>query len=53
MAKAGTAAVLLPGAFYFLRETKYPPIELLQQYQVPIAISTDFNLELHHYVHCT
>lgn len=43
MAKAGTAAVLLPGAFYFLRETKYPPIELLQQYQVPIAISTDFN----------
>jgi len=43
MAKAGTVAVLLPGAFYFLRETKYPPIELLQQHNVPIAISTDFN----------
>ncbi|WP_417699434.1 imidazolonepropionase [Pseudoalteromonas lipolytica] len=43
MASAGTTAVLLPGAFYFLRETKYPPIELLQQYHVPIAISTDFN----------
>ncbi|MBB1420363.1 imidazolonepropionase [Pseudoalteromonas sp. SG43-7] len=43
MAVAGTVAVLLPGAFYFLRETKQPPIELLKQYQVPIAISTDFN----------
>ncbi|CAM4193372.1 imidazolonepropionase [Pseudoalteromonas ostreae] len=43
MATAGTVAVLLPGAFYFLRETKQPPIELLKQYQVPIAISTDFN----------
>lgn len=43
MASAGTVAVLLPGAFYFLRETKQPPIDLLQQYAVPIAISTDFN----------
>ncbi|MEI8604700.1 imidazolonepropionase [Pseudoalteromonas sp. B160] len=43
MAAAGTVAVLLPRAFYFLRETKQPPIELLKQYQVPIAISTDFN----------
>ncbi|MBB1332817.1 imidazolonepropionase [Pseudoalteromonas sp. SR44-5] len=43
MAAAGAVAVLLPGAFYFLRETKQPPIELLKQYQVPIAISTDFN----------
>lgn len=43
MAAVGTVAVLLPGAFYFLRETKQPPIELLKQYQVPIAISTDFN----------
>ncbi|WP_404341302.1 imidazolonepropionase [Pseudoalteromonas mariniglutinosa] len=43
MAQAGTIAVLLPGAFYFLRETKLPPIALLQQYQVPIAIATDFN----------
>ncbi|HAT41733.1 MAG TPA: imidazolonepropionase [Rheinheimera sp.] len=43
MAHAGTVAVLLPGAFYFLRETKLPPIELLRQYQVPMAISTDLN----------
>lgn len=43
MAHAGTVAVLLPGAFYFLRETKVPPIELLRQYQVPMAISTDLN----------
>jgi imidazolonepropionase len=43
MAQAGTVAVLLPGAFYFLRETKFPPIELLNQYQVPIAIASDFN----------
>lgn len=43
MAAAGTVAVLLPGAFYFLRETKQPPIELLKQYNVPMAISTDFN----------
>ncbi|MBI3676836.1 MAG: imidazolonepropionase [Proteobacteria bacterium] len=43
MAKAGTAAVLLPGAFYFLRETKQPPLELLRHYGVPIAIATDCN----------
>lgn len=43
MAAAGTVAVLLPGAFYFLRETKLPPIELLRNYGVPIAISTDAN----------
>ncbi len=43
MKDAGMVAVLLPGAFYYLRETKYPPIELLHQYQVPIAIATDFN----------
>ena len=43
MAKAGTVAVLLPGAYYFLRETKMPPIDLLRQYQVPIAVSTDLN----------
>ena len=41
--KAGPVAVLLPGAFYFLRETRLPPIELLRQYKVPIAISTDCN----------
>ena len=43
MSEAGTVAVLLPGAFYFLRETKQPPIALLQQHDVPIAIATDFN----------
>lgn len=43
MAVAGTVAVLLPGAFYFLRETKLPPIDWLRQYQVPMAISTDLN----------
>lgn len=43
IAQAGTAAVLLPGAFYFLRETQLPPIELLQKYKVPIAIASDFN----------
>lgn len=43
LAKSGTAAVLLPGAFYFLQETKKPPVELLQQYNVPIAIATDCN----------
>ena len=43
MAAAGSVAVLLPGAFYFLRETKLPPIELLRQYKVPMAVSTDCN----------
>ena len=43
MAAAGTVAVLLPGAFYFLRETKYPPLESLQQHGVRIALSSDLN----------
>ena len=43
IAAGGTVAVLLPGAFYFLRETKLPPIDLLRRYKVPIAISTDCN----------
>ena len=43
MKAADMVAVLLPGAFYYLRETQYPPIELLRQHQVPIAISTDSN----------
>ena len=43
MAKAGTVAVLLPGAFYFLRETQLPPIALLRQYDVPMAVATDLN----------
>ena len=43
MARAGTVAVLLPGAFYFLRETKLPPIELLRKHRVPMAIASDNN----------
>jgi imidazolonepropionase len=43
MAAAGTVAVLLPGAFYFLRETKLPPLQLLRDHRVPIAVSTDCN----------
>jgi imidazolonepropionase len=43
MARAGTVAVLLPGAFYFLRETQKPPVDLLRQHGVPIAISSDSN----------
>ena len=43
MAAAGTVAVLLPGAFYFLRETKLPPVALLRQHGVPMAVSTDSN----------
>lgn len=43
MAKAGMAAVLLPGAFYFLREKTLPPIDLFRKHGVPIAIATDHN----------
>lgn len=43
MAEAGTVAVLLPGAFYFLKETKKPPVELLRRHGVPIALATDCN----------
>ena len=43
MSAAGTVAVLLPGAFYFLRETKLPPIALLRELKVPIAIASDHN----------
>lgn len=43
LAQSGTVATLLPGAFYFLKETKQPPIELLRQHQVPMAIATDLN----------
>ncbi|OOG42922.1 imidazolonepropionase [Polaromonas sp. A23] len=43
MAQAGSVAVLLPGAFYFLRETKLPPISQLREEGVPMAISTDCN----------
>ncbi|WP_322033975.1 imidazolonepropionase [Paraburkholderia sp. J76] len=43
MKEAGTVAVLLPGAYYFIRETQLPPLDLLRRYEVPIAISTDSN----------
>lgn len=43
MAASGTVAVLLPGAFYFLRETKKPPMELFRKHNVPMALATDLN----------
>lgn len=43
MAKSGTVAVILPGAFYYLRETRKPPIELFREYRVPMALATDCN----------
>ena len=43
MAKTGTVAVLLPGAFYFLRDTKLPPLAALRAAGVPIAVATDSN----------
>ncbi len=43
MAKSGTVAVLLPGAFYTLRETVYPPVQALRDAGVPIALATDAN----------
>jgi imidazolonepropionase len=43
MARAGTVAVLLPGAFYALRETKLPPVAALRSHGVPMAIATDCN----------
>jgi imidazolonepropionase len=43
MARAGTVAVMLPGAFYFLRDTTVPPIALFRQHGVPMAVATDCN----------
>jgi imidazolonepropionase len=43
MAKAGTVAVLLPGAFYFIRETNKPPVELFRVHGVNMALATDCN----------
>ncbi len=43
ISKTGTVATLLPLAFYFLKETQKPPIALLRQYNVPMAVSTDYN----------
>jgi len=41
--RSGTVAVLLPGAFYFLRETKLPPVESLRRHGVPMDVATDCN----------
>lgn len=43
MAASGMVAVLLPGAFYALKETKKPPVELLRRYKVPMAVASDCN----------
>ncbi|WP_045441145.1 imidazolonepropionase [Citrobacter sp. S-77] len=43
MSQSGTVGVLLPGAFYFLKEQQRPPVEWLRHYQVPMAVATDFN----------
>ena len=43
MSEAGTAAVILPGAFYFLRETQKPPIDALRKAGVSMAVATDYN----------
>ena len=43
LARAGTVAVLLPGAFYFLREKTPPPVDLLRRHGVPLALATDSN----------
>lgn len=43
MAASGTVATLLPAAFYFVRETRLPPIDLLREHGVPIALATDHN----------
>ena len=43
MAGAGIVAVMLPGAFYFLRDTRVPPIDLFRRHGVPMAVATDCN----------
>ncbi len=43
MASAGTVAVLLPVPFYYLRETRLPPIDMLREHRVPLAVASDFN----------
>jgi imidazolonepropionase len=43
MARSGTVATLLPGAFYFMRETRKPPVALLREAGVPMALATDCN----------
>lgn len=43
LARSGTVAVMLPGAYYYLREKQHPPIELLREHGVPMAVATDCN----------
>ena len=43
MSRSGTVATILPGAFYFIRETKKPPIDLFRRFGVPMALATDSN----------
>ena len=43
MAASGTVAVILPGAFYFIRETQRPPVDLFRRHGVPMAVATDCN----------
>jgi imidazolonepropionase len=43
MAQAGSTAVLLPGAFYTLHETQKPPVQAFRDYDVPMAVATDWN----------
>jgi len=43
MTRAGTVAVLLPGAYYFIRETKKPPVEIFRKHGTPMALATDCN----------
>ena len=43
MVKAGTVAVILPGAFYFLRDTHVPPVDLMRKHGVPMALASDSN----------
>ncbi len=43
MAESGSVAVLLPGAFYTLRETQFPPLDVLRKHNVPVALATDCN----------
>ncbi len=43
MARAGTVATLLPGAFYYLNERQVPPVAALRRHAVPMAVATDLN----------
>ena len=43
MASAGVVAVLLPGAYYVLKERRAPPVELMRKHQLPMAVATDSN----------